>query len=136
MVQSHEHSEMVQSHEHSEMVQSHEDSVDIDIVYTAHVVQRARQNTIVDILDYSIPECTFVDCLDREGHMHTDVFYLQCKLLSTDWKDKAILSWKATVSIQKLGLETFFMLLLLLLLLFIFDRWHFYNPARTDWSMY
>ena len=128
----------VQSHknfvdnEDSEMVQSHENSVDLQSVYMAHVLERTRESIVVDILDYSIPESTFADCLQPVGHMHTDVFYLQCKLLSKDWKDKVILSWKATVSVSKnLAWRLFFMLLL-----FIFDCWHFYNPARTDSSRY
>ena len=88
-------------HADSEMVQSHENSVDLNSVYTAHVLERTRESTIVDILDYCIPESTFADCLKDGGHMHTDVFYLQCKLLSKDWKDKVILSWEATVSVSK-----------------------------------
>jgi len=71
-------------HEDSEMVQSHENSVDLQSVYTAHVLERTRESIVVDILDYSIPESTFADCLQPVGHMHTDVFYLQCKLLSKD----------------------------------------------------
>jgi len=73
----------VQSHknfvdnEDSEMVQSHENSVDLQSVYTAHVLERTRESIVVDILDYSIPESTFADCLQLVGHMHTDVFYLQ-----------------------------------------------------------
>ena len=38
-------------HEDSEMVQSHENSVDLQSVYTAHVLERTRESTIVDILD-------------------------------------------------------------------------------------
>jgi len=105
-------------HADSEMVPSHENSVDLHSVYTAHVLERSRQSIVVDILDYSIPESTFADCLLPTGHMHTNVFYLQCELLSKDWKDKVILSRKATVSVSKnLAWRLFFMLLL-----FIFDR--------------
>lgn len=118
-------------HADSELVQAHENSDDLHTVYTAHVLEIARQSIVVDILDYSIPESTFADCLLPNGHMHTDIFYLQCKLLSKDWKDdKVILSWKATVSVSKNLASRLF----LMLLLFIFDRWHFYNPARTDSS--
>lgn len=88
-------------HADSEIVPSHENSVDLHSVYMAHVLERSRQSIVVNILDYSIPESTFADCLLPTGHMHTDVFYLQCQLLSKDWKDKVILSWKATVSVSK-----------------------------------
>ncbi|KAL5662857.1 hypothetical protein ACJX0J_022965 [Zea mays] len=83
-------------HADLEIVPSHENSVDLHSVYMAHVLERSRQSIVVDILDYNIPESTFADCLLPTGHMHTDVFYLQCQLLSKDWKDKVILSWKAT----------------------------------------
>jgi hypothetical protein len=88
-------------HADLEIVPSHENSVDLHSVYMAHVLERSRQSIVVDILDYNIPESTFADCLLPTGHMHTDVFYLQCQLLSKDWKDKVILSWKATVSVSK-----------------------------------
>jgi hypothetical protein len=88
-------------HADLEIVPSHENSVDLHSVYMAHVLERSRQSIVMDILDYNIPESTFADCLLPTGHMHTDVFYLQCQLLSKDWKDKVILSWKATVSVSK-----------------------------------
>ncbi|AQK61391.1 hypothetical protein ZEAMMB73_Zm00001d012797 [Zea mays] len=94
-------------HADLEIVPSHENSVDLHSVYMAHVLERSRQSIVVDILDYNIPESTFADCLLPTGHMHTDVFYLQCQLLSKDWKDKVILSWKATQELihQDIGVK-------------------------------
>ena len=56
----------------------------VDLVCALFYIIVARESIAVDILEYSIPESTFADCLQPVGHMDTDVFYLQCKLLSKD----------------------------------------------------
>ncbi|KAI5002322.1 hypothetical protein ZWY2020_026972 [Hordeum vulgare] len=68
---------------------------DLVTLYKKRVLDRTRDEIVVDIGPYCIPESTFVDCLKKKGKMHSDILHLVCDSFLADNVDKAVLSYGA-----------------------------------------